>query len=509
QPLSEQERALLEEKGGIVSVSDRSAPPISFIGDDEQYMGLIIDYMTALSIELETDIELRPLVWDDTLKTLMKGEADVCDAFPSRERKKHFGFSKPIYKLKGVIVVGASTEYIQGVQDLAQRKVATPEGDYAIEYLDSIVSGIEYVPTEDIHDALLLLRHGEVDAVVGDEPVIGYISDKLNIRDDIRILDPYLYEQDVALAVPKSEQKLLNILNKGILSLKKKDFLIKIQQRWFGISESIEKSRVNDGLILGIGIILIISIIMLSAMYIFNDKLKRRVEERTQELRQSRTELQVTFDALGYFLVVVDFNGRITNCNRAFQDYIGRAEGYLIGTHFSRWGLLEYLDKKLRIFDDGEVNIISDEEELRYGNACYAINIFPLESVDLPLDQLLIVIKDITEFKFMEKQLLQKNKMVAIGQLAAGVAHEIRNPLGLIRNYCYILKGDLEEKNMRAMNIIDSSVNRIDRIINNLLNFSKNSEEYWTTININEAIRNILELEDKRMDERGIKWKLV
>ncbi|HHV38010.1 MAG TPA: transporter substrate-binding domain-containing protein [Tepidimicrobium sp.] len=510
QPLSEQERKLLEDKGTIICVSDRNAPPISFIEEqNKQYRGLVIDYMTALSIELETNIELRPLVWEDTLEALMKGNADVCDAFPSKEREKYFRFSKPIYKLKGVIVVSSSENQIQGVQDLRQRKVAIPNGDYAIEYLDKTIPSVEYVLTKDIHDALLLLQDGKVDAVVGDEPVIGYISDKLGIIDEIQILDPYLYEQDVALAVPKSEEKLLDILNKGILNLKKKDFVIKIQQRWFGISGSIEKSRISDNLILGVGMVLIASIIMLFIMYIFNDRLKEKVKERTQELHQSRMELQVTFDALGYFLVVVDSDGRITNCNKSFQNYIGERKEYIVGTHFSRWNILEYLNKKLNIFNKGKVNIVNDEEELRYKNTYYVINMFILESIENSLDQLLIVIKDVTKFKFMEKQILQENKMVAIGQLAAGVAHEIRNPLGLIRNYCYILRSSLMGKNMKAIDVIDSSVERIGRIINNLLDFSRDSEEYWTIINIGQFITNILELEDKRMDEKKIEWKLV
>lgn len=50
------------------------------------------------------------------------------------------------------------------------------------------------------------------------------------------------------------------------------------------------------------------------------------------------------------------------------------------------------------------------------------------------------MIIDVTDARNAERQMLQDNKMIAVGQLAAGVAHEIRNPLGLIRNYCYVLK---------------------------------------------------------------------
>lgn len=509
-PLSEHEKKLLEDKGTIICVSDRNAPPISFVEkENRQYRGLVIDYITALSIELGADIEFRPLIWEDTLNSLMKGEADVCDAFPSEERIKRFNFSKPIYKLKGIVLVDSSKDEIQKAEDLKQKKVAMPRGDYAIEYLNKTVSDIQYVLTKDIYEALLLLQDGKVDAVVGDEPVISYLSNEMGIRDNIKILNQALYEQDVALAVPKSEEKLLNILNKGILSLRKKDFVLKIQQRWFGISDSIEKSQVSDNLVMGVGIFLIVTTIMLFALYIFNDTLKGKVEERTQELLQSRTELQVTFDALSYFLVIVDFHGTINNCNKSFQNYLEKQKKEIVGTHFSRWEILKYLNKKLDVFHKVKVKVVKGEEEIRYKNGYYTVNMFLLEAIEKSPDQLLIVIKDITEFKFIEKQLLQENKMVAVGQLAAGVAHEIRNPLGLIRNYCYVLRGSLMGKNLRPMEIIESSVERIDRIINNLLDFSRVSGEYWTTVNMKEAITSILELEEKNMDKKDIEWQFI
>lgn len=52
----------------------------------------------------------------------------------------------------------------------------------------------------------------------------------------------------------------------------------------------------------------------------------------------------------------------------------------------------------------------------------------------------LIRIEDCTESNLAERKLRQENKMAAVGQLSAGLAHEIRNPLGLIKNYSYILQ---------------------------------------------------------------------
>ena len=65
---------------------------------------------------------------------------------------------------------------------------------------------------------------------------------------------------------------------------------------------------------------------------------------------------------------------------------------------------------------------------------------FPIMSPKGEVEKLLFMASDVTGVRMAERQMLQDNKMIAVGQLAAGVAHEIRNPLGVIRNYCYVLK---------------------------------------------------------------------
>jgi polar amino acid transport system substrate-binding protein len=64
---------------------------------------------------------------------------------------------------------------------------------------------------------------------------------------------------------------------------------------------------------------------------------------------------------------------------------------------------------------------------------------FPMQDTSDKLKRVLLMLNDVTQVRAMYRQTLQDNKMTAIGQLAAGVAHEIRNPLGLIRNYCHLL----------------------------------------------------------------------
>jgi polar amino acid transport system substrate-binding protein len=120
------------------------------------------------------------------------------------------------------------------------------------------------------------------------------------------------------------------------------------------------------------------------------------------------------------------------------------------------------------------------------------------------------MLKDITDKKINERQLLSANKMAAIGQLAAGVAHEIRNPLGLIRNYTYVLKKNHDpETREKSYEMIERSVERASNIIDNLLNFSRISGVDVASFNLHDFILGIIQLHEKSLSKSRIKTEFV
>jgi polar amino acid transport system substrate-binding protein len=123
------------------------------------------------------------------------------------------------------------------------------------------------------------------------------------------------------------------------------------------------------------------------------------------------------------------------------------------------------------------------------------------------LRRVLLMLNDVTEVRAMYRQMLQDNKMTAVGQLAAGVAHEIRNPLGLIRNYCHLLKKsapDDEELKSKAISMMEQAVDRSSEIIDNLLRFSRMSNEAWKDVNLKKAILSILSFEEHTLIKNNI-----
>ena len=103
--ITKEEKSWLDEKGVLIYGSDRNSPPLRYVDSESgQYIGLVVDYVNALSIELGIEIKLEPLIWSHALKKLKNGETDFSDMFPSKERSEKFLFSNSIYNLRGIIV---------------------------------------------------------------------------------------------------------------------------------------------------------------------------------------------------------------------------------------------------------------------------------------------------------------------------------------------------------------------------------------------------------------------
>jgi polar amino acid transport system substrate-binding protein len=500
--LNNTERVWLINHGPIIYGADKSTPPLRYQDtESEQYMGVVIDYISSLSIELVTEIKLKPLVWREALASLEAGKTDICDMFPSEQRASKYLFSDPIYNLRGITLKRATDDRINHPGDLAGKRVAAVRGDYSIEFLNARVKNIDFVFTDDVFSAVQYLQSGVVDAVVGDEPVIIYDVEKVKGKNAFRILDQPLYELNVVFAVPKAESQLVGILNKGIFAIKRKQVLEKIQQKWFGISAPILRTQVSRAGFILVLVATILAMMILFALYVANERLKNKVLKQTEELFLSRDDLQKTFDGIPFLMVVFDHALTIVNVNRAFSVYAGLPATKVMARNWrdirGNLGFDDELEAMvLETFSDARER----NSEIQYKGRVFQVNSFALLGKDGLAIKVVAAIRDVTEAKISQKQFLQASKMAAVGQLAAGIAHEIRNPLGLIRSYTYILKEEIgqDKPNARkAIAVVEDAVERAHGIIGNLLSFSSISGDRLQRVDVGRMIQNILALEHK------------
>lgn len=509
-PLSEEEVIYLHNHGTFIYGADQNSPPLRYVNErTKQYEGLSIDYINALSLELGINIEIKPLMWSDALNKLKLGAIDLCDMYSSEERAKDFLFSDPIYYQRGAILIKKSNTSIKSVEDLENKTISGNQGDLVFEFIQREFNNIIGIESSDLYEAIQLLTSGDVDAVLGDESVMNYILNKEQLKNEYTILNKYLYEREAVLAVSKDNKLLLQIFNKAIKNLNKKQTMEMINRKWFGTSPLIVKSNSNDKVKLIASYVLIIGIIIAGALYAWNIQLKREVQKHTKDLRISKNELETVFNGLTHLMIVIDEDCNIKNGNATFSNLYKLKSKEVCGKNcIDVNSILNFKCESCIIKKTFNSNS-SQSINMNNNNRNYKINTYILEQVQNMKHKVLVTMEDITEFKLTEQKMLQSTKMAAIGQLAAGIAHEIRTPLGIIRNNLYYMKkSNSKEDREESMEAVEMSVIRANKIIDNLLNFSRLSDNLVSEYNINDLINEILDLNSKFLKNKKINFDL-
>jgi two-component system, cell cycle sensor histidine kinase and response regulator CckA len=235
------------------------------------------------------------------------------------------------------------------------------------------------------------------------------------------------------------------------------------------------------------------------------EKLFKR--EITKELLASRKHFEATLNNISEGIMELTSEFRIVYINPAALSIVGIPEENTLSKNFTE---LFNGNHRERIIDalknsGNKKQLIGSEAPVELNNKQITLNFIPIN--DDGQHPILVILKDVTKRKKMEAQLQHAQRMEAIGTLAAGVAHEINNPISGIMGYAEILKERYHEQDRKEDipgKIIKES-DRIAEIVKNLLSFAKDWQDESSSARIKDILSNTLGMIKGRMAKDGIK----
>ena len=225
-------------------------------------------------------------------------------------------------------------------------------------------------------------------------------------------------------------------------------------------------------------------------------------------LRSKSSELQAMFDSISDGVIVYDHSGMVQHRNHICPQYFPQET--LPGCscrelfHFGRRS--SPLDCPVERALAGERVETSLASQTATGKTRYFdVTATPIEGSKIEQNRALIFLRDVTGKRQQELQLMQTEKLSSIGVLAAGVAHEINNPLSSVAGYAEALLRRLNDEASLAddprldvfpkyLQVIIRESYRCKGIIDCLLSFSRKSDGSVSNVNLNDVLQEVLEL---------------
>ena len=268
------------------------------------------------------------------------------------------------------------------------------------------------------------------------------------------------------------------------------------------VAGTVKKGYQNQMLLQGF----ILAIVLLAATFlIFIEKrwsgvLEQTVSERTEELKRSEEKYRSLVESAEDFIFTVDEKGVLVTMNSFTADFFGGSKSDFIGKHLSILLSPSIAEKQMNhiahVYRFGKS--IRNEIELSLGPHQFWINanFMPLKNDEKNVNGVLCIARDITENKNLEKQLVNTEKLASLGTLAAGVAHEINNPLGVILGFCDLLlqKSDMDSQTYSDLKIIERQGHHCKEIVENLLSFSRSEKIGLETVDLNTCLNDLFKV---------------
>jgi len=216
--------------------------------------------------------------------------------------------------------------------------------------------------------------------------------------------------------------------------------------------------------------------------------------------------LQSIVNSLPDKIYEIDENGIINFMSRGLRKKEESSSREFLNKHFLDFVAPGYEDFVFSKWEEAKKGIYKPYEIEATGKDGRKHNLLITTSPVIGTNHYILVQRDITEFKNLEKKLYDSQKLAALGQLSAGIAHEIRNPLSSIKMSLQILTKRMnpEGNDLKRFKIAEKEVDHLETLVNDILAFAKPVEPKKMPVDLSKVLEHAIVLAEKGISDKKI-----
>ncbi|MCF8077959.1 MAG: PAS domain S-box protein [Desulfobacterales bacterium] len=270
----------------------------------------------------------------------------------------------------------------------------------------------------------------------------------------------------------------------------------------YEIEEAVKKAQLWQFILQGLVLIAVglAGFAVLGLEIRWSKTLEKRVRSRTEALRRSEEKYRSLVESAEDFIFTLDRDGSLLSVNSFTANFFGSSPDDLIGKSvhalFSGPAAQRMLKRVQRVFETEKSFREEFEVSAEDTPVWIAGNFMPLRGETGEMNAVLCIARDITESKHLERQLINTEKLASLGTLAAGVAHEINNPLGVILGFCDLLirKQALGSQEYEDLKTIERQGYHCKEIVESLLSFARTESPGQSSTDLNSCLEEIIKI---------------
>jgi len=242
------------------------------------------------------------------------------------------------------------------------------------------------------------------------------------------------------------------------------------------------------------------------------DNLNKELEEKNAELvrtveekEQTKNYLQNILESLINGVIVTDLQDKIQTINQCAEMFVNSRQSEIAGKHIS-FIFEDMSDNSWQTINLDEYFKGEAGQKVKINGRTLEIFCSPFKSPGGQKIGNVFILRDITRIEKLEDMAKRTEKFAAMGEMAANIAHEIRNPLGSIELFASLLLKSVQDKkdHDRIVQIV-SSVKNVDNKISNLLMFTKKQRPRMKIIDIRKVLQEVIDFSEQIMEQEDIK----